>query len=234
MAYLSKYPQQAGLVWLFSMLIRLFGVGGEAFMTLHIFLAVCVPLIVLSGYWLTDAIFEDKEVDVYFLILGMGCIALCAYVNFVYSDIPGILLALLSLNSIVRYGKERKILWGIIGCLLFLFGIVIRKHNMILVVAVTGIWLLYAVIQKSKRHALEAICGSLIVFVGSHFVIQCLGSIYELSFENAEPSIAWVAMGMQRSAYGAGWYNGFVDGVYTDKAGDAALIVQESIRQIIK
>lgn len=234
MAYLNQYPHQIGVVWLFRLLIGMFGTGGESYMTLHIFFALCMPLIVWNGYLLTDAFFEDKEVDCYYLLGATGCLALFFYVNFLYSDVPGILLALMAMNGIVSYSKTGKKGWGILGVLLFILAVVVRKNNLILVIAATGMWFLYGVIKREKKRVVEAVLSVFVIVVGSQLATDGLCSHYHVSQDKAEPSIVWVAMGAQRSGRGAGWYNGYIEQVYNECEGNPELIKAEATKELKK
>ncbi|MBQ7918981.1 MAG: glycosyltransferase family 39 protein [Lachnospiraceae bacterium] len=230
--YLSRYPQQMGLVWIFRLLIGIFGAGGECFMTLHLFLAICIPLIILNGYLLTDRLFEDKEADCYFLLLGTGCICLYFYVNFLYSDIPGILFVLSALNCIVDYEKTGKKKSGIFGCLFFILAVAVRKPILIFVIAAAGMWVLYGLCKRDKNEVVVALGAAFIVLVGSQLFINGLCNHYGVNYHKAEPSLAWIAMGTQKSANGAGWFNGYVDNVYYVHEFDSDLIKEDAVRTI--
>ena len=231
-AYINQYPQQAGIVWLFSIFISLFGAGGPSYMTLHLFLAFCVPLIVWNGYILTDTLFEDRELDVYYLLAGMGFLPLIFYVNFLYSDIPGILLLLVALNATLRH--EKTGLWYdyLLGVSGFILAIIVRKNNVIICIAVVVIWSLYALLKRDVTVLAKAGLAFVMVFLGAKLMSYWLERKYGIDSQLAEPSIAWIAMGMQRSGQGAGWYNGYLSGIYAATQGNREAIVNDSILQI--
>jgi len=231
-AYINRYPQQVGIVWLFSIVIRLFGTGGESYMTLHLFLAFCVPLILWNGYLLTDVLFENKELNAYYLIMGMGMLPLAFYVNFVYSDIPGILLLMMAVNATLYYGKTAKKRYYMLAVLLFVLAIMIRMNNLIVGIAVIGIWCLFALMKRAPIQAGRMVLAVALVWIGVRVMSRWLEGQYGIDSQMAEPSIAWIAMGMQRSEHGAGWFNGYLDNIYASTGGNASLIKEDSILQI--
>lgn len=231
-AYINQYPQQVGVVWLFGTLIRLFGTGGPSYMTLHLFLACCIPLIIWNGYILTDILFQDKEVDVYYLLAGMGLLPLIFYVNYVYSDVPGILLLLVGLNAALYYEKSGKWQYYLLSVMGFILAIIVRKNNIIICIAVVIMWCLYAFVKQNGIVFAKIGIASVMVFLGIKVMTYWLEQKYGIDSQLAEPSIAWIAMGMQRSGQGAGWYNGYISAVYAKANGNRALIVEDSILQI--
>lgn len=232
LSYMAKYPHQMGLVALFQWILRCFGSGGSSFMTLHYFMAGCIPLILLAGYRLCRLLFDNTKTCCYYLLLGCGCLPLFLYVNFIYSDIPGILLMLLALDGLLAYLKQGKLKRGCLGLLCLVFATIIRKHTLIIVTAVTMVWFLNALYRRSKRQFAEALAIPVVVILCSNLFISQACRYYQVPSDKAAPSVIWIAMGMQESRFGSGWFNGYVDQQYTKLQGDPELLSKEAFTDI--
>ena len=232
LAYMAKYPHQLGLAALFQWILRCFGSGGSSFMTLHYFLAGCIPLILLTGYRLCRLLFDNTKTCCYYLLLGCGCLPLFLYVNFIYSDIPGILLMLLALDGLLAYLKFGRWIQGCLGLLCLIFATVIRKNTLIIVIAVTMIWFLNALYRRSKRRFAEALAIPVVVILCTNLFISQACRYYEIPAGKAAPSVMWVAMGMQESRFGSGWFNGYIDQQYVELQGDPNQLSREAFADI--
>lgn len=232
LAYMAKYPHQVGLLMLFQLLLRLFGSGGESFMTLHYFMVCCIPMILLAGYWLCRLLFDNPVTCCCYLLLGCGCFPLFLYVNFIYSDIPGILLMLLALDGLIAYRKLGRRLYGCLGLLCLLLAAIIRKHTLIIVIAVAIIWLLTALQKRSLQQLAEAIIIPAVVILGTSLAVTAASRHYQIPTDKAAPSVVWIAMGMQESRFGCGWFNGYIDQQYEKLQGDPKLLTQEALADI--
>lgn len=232
LAYMAKYPHQLGLVILFKWILRLVGSGGDSFMALHYFLAVCIPLILLAGYKLCRLLFDSAKTSFYYLLLGCGCLPLFLYVNYIYSDIPGILLMLLALDGLSAYLKHGRRISGYLGLLCLILATIIRRNTLIIVIAVTIIWIIYALRRRSRRHFAEALVIPAVVILCSNLLTFQACRYYQIPTEKAAPSIVWIAMGMQEGRSGCGWFNGYIDNQYTKLDGDPQLLSQEAIADI--
>lgn len=232
LAYMAKHPYQLGLVTLFQWILRLFGNGGSSFMTLHYFMAGCIPVILLAGCRLCRLLFDSTKTCCYYLLLGCGCLPLFLYVNFIYSDIPGILLMLLSLDGLIAYLKRGSRVQGCLGLLCLVLATIIRKHTLIIVIAVTLIWFLNALYRRSRRQFAEALAIPVVVILCSNLFTSQVCRYYQVPTDKAAPSVIWIAMGMQESRFGSGWFNGYVDQQYEELHGDPDLLSQEAFADI--
>lgn len=234
LTYMAKYPYQFGLVVLFQAILHCFGKGGDSFMTLHYFMAACIPLILLAGYWLCQLLFDSFKTCCYYLLLSCGCFPLFLYVNFVYSDIPGILLMLLALDGLIAYRKYGHRVIGLLGVLSLVLATIIRKTTLIVVIAITIIWLFDALCRRSKQLLLETLSIPVVVILCTNLFVSQACRYYQIPTDKAAPSTVWIAMGMQESRFGCGWFNGYIDTQYTKLEGDPERLNQEAVADIQK
>lgn len=230
--YLEKYPHQMGFVWFLSIVLRMFGSGGRAFLHLHYAYAGMIVGILLCGLALLKQLKMGDTVVRGYLLLAGACFPLFIYVNFLYSDIPGIFFLMLSIVLFGKAQQKENVFFSIGGTLMLAVSVLVRKNNLIPVIAFLCVFAYKAMIEK-KKETVAGIILLLAVTLGAPVAVNnglCLR--YGISQEKAEPSITWIAMGMQESRFGSGWFNGYVDEIYKEKSGNPQQIAEVSKAEI--
>lgn len=230
--YLNLYPQQYGLIALYEMLFRIF--RQNSYKLIQCMNACCIVAAVFAGYHITNSWFENKRINFYYLLLVSGCLPLFMYTTFVYGDIPAITLALFMVWMFTLYCKKRHRLYLLSGVVFGVSAVLLKKNMLVVFIAVTIIMAIYAC--KEKCYAGFLLC--LVMFIAAGAADFGIKQIYEKrsGYEVGEgiPTILWIAMGMQESKCGSGFYNAYNERTYIEAGYDgerASLMAYESINE---
>lgn len=205
--YINCYPQQLTLTLILEVLFRIFGNG--KYYIFQYLNACFMPLLVFSGFKLTESLFHKKEVCLYYLLLMAGCIQLYLYVPYVYGDVGSIACMLLESWLLVRFCQTDKISFLIGGIGASVVSIMLRKNALIFMIAIIIVLVLYAMQRKKVRFFMGAV-GILLSYLLMHMAVT---GIYEMrsgiQIGDGVPASAFVAMGLQDEWPGPGWYNNY-------------------------
>lgn len=122
--------------------------------------------------------------------------------------------------------QKRLVLAG--SLVLLVLGVALRKNTLIVIIAVV-IVVLWEFLRTHKRCLL---LYALLLSLSSAAVLPAIQRVYEHRAGNVlssgVPAISYVAMGMQVSSRGNGWYNGFNFNTYEGSHLDTAVTAQKS------
>lgn len=203
--YLSNYPHLLGLVAILRFLFRIFGEGN--YQAFRYFNALCVPLLIYSGYRITKKISEDnKAAELFYLISMLLCIPIYGYVLYIYGDLGGPSFGMLAFWMFLESLDSNKAGWKaglFIGAVMT---IVLRKSNAIFLMAMAVV-LLLSLLKKIKKND---IINLAVLIVSAVFAIECVNWPYlpnKVNPDYAVPVTANIAMGLNYDYGYAGWYN---------------------------
>lgn len=249
LSYLSYYPQQVGLVAFFEILIRLCNLLPVTVPAYHLIKCLYVVLtcvIILFQEKTVHLIWQNDTADCIYLLLAAANLPFLMYTSFVYGEIPSFTAITLGFYCLAKLWKgnvqcsresgefpefpqqstdcpditPQKILLSL-GALLFLtLGVMLRKNNLILIIAVLIVVFLQWL--QNKRHLL--LVWGLACALCCFLVLPITQKCYELRADNhLSPGVtatSYFAMGMQEASRGNGWYNGFNFNTYRDTGMD--------------
>ena len=237
-SYLSYYPQQIGLVAYYELIIRLWNLLPFPYAAYYILQCLNVGMaciIVYSQYRITYLLSGSSDhAAIAYLFLAMLNAPLLIYTSFVYGEIPsfaflsGGLCLLLSCHAGPPLSPRRRYLYPAFGLILLILSVALRKNALIIVIAVVIAtfweWL------KRRNHFL--LLYAVLLIAGSLLILPGIQRIYEYRAGNTlstgVPAISYVAMGMQESSRGNGWYNGFNFSTYENSYLDVEVASQKS------
>lgn len=235
-SYLSYYPQQIGLVAFYEIIIRLWNLLPISYEVYYILQCINVGMacvIVYVQYKTTRLLFHDKAA-VSYLFLAVLNAPLIIYTSFVYGEIPSFAFLSSGIYLLLLYFEEkglslrRRLLYLIGSLLLLMAAVAVRKNSLIVIIAAVIVllweWL------RTHRHYLLFYAAVLVVCCVS--VLPAIQRIYEhradSTLNTGVPAISYVAMGMQESSRGNGWYNGFNFYTYEESHLDTAVTTEKS------
>lgn len=241
-SYLSYYPQQIGLVAFYEILIRLWELLPISYAALYMLQCVNVVMaciIVFFQYKITGLLFRGNDrAIVSYLFLAMLNAPLIVYTSFVYGEIPSFAFLSGGIYFVMRFFLEQSLstrqryLSLAYSVTLLVLGVAVRKNTLIVVIAVA----LSVLWEWLREHRRGLILYVLLLMILSLSVLPAIQRIYEHRAGNVlssgVPAISYLAMGMQESSRGYGWYNGFNFNTYADSNLDTAITVQESKKAI--
>ncbi len=241
-SYLSYYPQQIGLVGFYEIIIRiweLLPISYSAHYILQCINVVMACMVVFFQYKITGLLSGNNDrAMVSYLFLAMLNAPLIVYTSFVYGEIPSFAFLSGGIYLLIRYFSEQSLSarqrYLSLACsvTLLVLGVAVRKNTLIVVIAValTALW------EWLREHRRGLILYALLLMLLSLSVLPAIQRIYEHRADNVlssgVPAMSYLAMGMQESSRGYGWYNGFNFNTYADSNLDTAVTVQESKQAI--
>lgn len=237
-SYLSYYPQQVGLIAFYEILFRLlhlFPLGQHAY---HFFKCLYVLFalgIILVQEELVHQVFQSNEArSIYLLLAGLN-LPFLMYTSYLYGEIPSFFTLSLGLLFLIRrrgrrdtsaLPKKQRIVFSILGVLFVTLSVLLRKNNLIFVIALL-IVLIFLMIREKR---ISLLIMSLAVALCSFSILPLTQNYYEHRAGNKLSSgvtaTSYLAMGMQESTRADGWYNGFnfntyqESGLNTEKANE--------------
>ena len=255
LSYLSYYPQQVGLVAFFEILIRLCNLFHITFPAYHLIKCLYVVLacvIILFQEKAVHLVWQNDTADCIYLLLAAANLPFLMYTSFVYGEIPSFTAITLGFYFLAKIWKGTESGYGgfsggkspeitrakilsSLGALFFLtLGVMLRKNNLILIIAVLIVVFLQWL--QSRRHLL--LVWGLVCGLCCFSVLPVTQKVYELRADSHLSSgvtaTSYFAMGMQEASRGNGWYNGFNFNTYRDTGMDTEAtnaISREAIRE---
>lgn len=217
-SYLSYYPQQIGLTAFFECLIRLWNLLPFSVPAYHFIKCVYVGLlcvIICFQERTVHLLWNDEKADCIYLLLIGSNLPFIMYSSFVYGEIPSFAAASAGIYCLIKMlrqensSRKSNIVHAVFTILGFSLSVMLRKNNLILLIA--AIIVLFLEWAKSRRHALLAL--GLACTVCSLCILPLVQKTYELrsgeKLSSGVTAASYLAMGMQESSRGNGWYNGF-------------------------
>ncbi len=237
-SYLSYYPQQLGLVAFYEIIIRLWNLLTIPYAAHYIIQCINVGMacvIVYFQYKTTCLLSHDNDsAAVCYLFLAMLNAPLIFYTSFIYGEIPSFAFLSGGIYLLLKYFEgenlfsRRKFLYLAGSLPMLTLAVALRKNSLIVIIAVVLIvlweWL-------RQRKACLLLYGALLTAC-CLTILPAIQHMYEYRAGNVlstgVPAISYVAMGMQESSRGNGWYNGFNFYTYESSHLDTAVTAQES------
>lgn len=223
------YPQQQGLAFLYELLFRLTGTTLPK--QIGYVNALLAPVTLLAGYGCTKRAM-GKRAAIRFLPLMMLCLPYIIYSPYVYGDIPSICFSFVLLWAIGKALDTKKAVYGVLAALSAAIGLLCRMNIWIFFIAVL-IGLFYEALSAWNLKPLllgvgVVLCAALAM--GGVKQFNSVRSGYPVS--KGMPSVLWMAMGLQYSEYGAGYYNNYSKEIFLQTAYDRELSSAIGIQEI--
>lgn len=237
-SYLSLYPFQTGMIFLFEKMIRLFGTT-EPFL-FQMANVLYVALAILSGYGMVKRVTDRTGVIVLYLLLAGSCFPLFFNTGRIYGDVPSIALSLFFLWMFFLFWEKKgrcRWVYGFLGMAGAVLGCTYRRNTLICVIALV----LAAFVHMLKDFKPAEFILFLCVLLFSAKATGLTQKYYEYYADNTcgrgMPASAYLAMGMQDSGGIPGGNNGFHTTTFLDSGYDreeTVRISREAISESLK
>lgn len=240
-SYLSYYPHQVGLTAFFEILIRIYRLLPVNLAPYHFIKCIYVLLAcstVLSLRGITRILWADRRAEFFYLLMAGANLPFLMYTSYVYGEIPSFAAVCAGLCFLLRLlcqrpSTRKRCIGDALASLLFLtLGVMLRKNNLIVIIAV----LIVTTLQWLRQRRKALLVYGLLCALCSLSVLPLVKKSYELRADNrlssGVPAISYLAMGMQEAPCANGWYNGFNFNTYHDSGLDTAKTVEISQKAI--
>lgn len=227
------YPQQQGLSFLYELLFRI--TGSTSYHLIGYVNATLAPFTVVFGYDFVKLCF-GKKAATRFLPLVLCCLPYIIYAPYVYGDIPSIALTFILLWAILKATKTGQKRYYIVACLIATIALLCRMNMWICFIGIAIGLVYHCFYKKSIKPALFALAIILCSSLGMSGVKQFNSSRSGYPVSKGMPSMLWMAMGLQFSEYGAGYYNDYSKRIFEEVGYDrelASAIAKQEIKDRI-
>ena len=233
--YLFKYPHQIGLVSLERLLLMLLGSENvKGLFIINLILSICDNFLL---YRITDLVFKNSQVSKLSMVMAFLFLPHIFFILFVYGINYGLFLVLLSLFFLIKFINDKK--WGnFAGTLIpLILAVVIRSNYIIMAITIFIVLILDFLRTKSWKNILLSILPFIIVSLLNGILVNSYEQASKVKQIDGEPKIAWIAMGLDDNpTYNRlpGWYDAYVENVYTKYNGNGDGITNDSKKMIAK
>lgn len=233
--YLFKYPHQIGLVSLERLLLILLGSENvKGLFIINLILSICDNFLL---YRITDLVFKNSQVSKLSMVMAFLFLPHIFFILFVYGINYGLFLVLLSLFFLIKFINDKK--WvNFAGTLIpLILAVVIRSNYIIMAITIFIILILDFLRTKSWKNILLSILPFIIVSLLNGILVNSYEQASKVKQIDGEPKIAWIAMGLDDNpTYNRlpGWYDAYVENVYTKYNGNEDGITNDSKKLIAK
>ena len=234
-SYFVYYPFQLGYVLFAEGLIRLFG---ATVWYAGLLQGVNVVFLLLAYGAAADTVRRLFGADAgkICLLLSLFCLQPPIFTAFVYGNVPAFALAVAAIWLWVLFSQSGNGLYAVGSALLFGLSTMLKMNCLIFTVAA----LCVAVVRCLETRRFGFLLLGLGVLVSSLFFQELPLWIYTarsgIAFGDGIPITAWLAMGMQETVRGNGWYNGYTVSIFNStghNGAETSAIAMEELRQRI-
>ena len=213
-SYLSFYPQQIGLTVFLAAIIKVLKLIPFENSLHHLIKLVYVSLNCVTltfGYLSVKEIWRSKKVSAAFLYLSLFDLPFIMYSSFIYGEIPSLAAMSVAVFFLCRFEKKQGIpAVNIVFTVVFMaLSVFVRKNSLIFMIAALIVLVLIFMNNHKKEYLITAIAA----FIACVVILPLTLENYELEAkEDVSKGVtmySYLAMGMQDSTRGPGWYNGF-------------------------
>ena len=213
-SYLSFYPQQIGLTVFLAAIIKVLKLIPFENSLHHLIKLVYVSLNCVTltfGYLSVKEIWRSKKVSAAFLYLSLFNLPFIMYSSFIYGEIPSLAAMSVAVFFLCRLEKKQGIpAVNIVFTVVFMaLSVFVRKNSLIFMIAA----LIVLVLIFMNNHKREYLITAIAAFIACVVILPLTLENYELEAkEDVSKGVtmySYLAMGMQDSTRGPGWYNGF-------------------------
>ncbi|MCM1326830.1 MAG: hypothetical protein NC094_08290 [Bacteroidales bacterium] len=232
-SYLSYYPQQIGLLSFFELIIRiwkLFPLGLPAYHIIKCIYVLLGCVIIVFQYRMVELLWNDLRTNCCYLLLIGFNLPFFMYTSFVYGEIPsfatmsaGMYYLFCLFRAVAADSKQSSAVrrYFLLSLLFLTLSVLLRKNSLVFIIAVC----IVALFQFFRQHKPVLLLFAVLCAVCSLSVLPCVQKIYEYragnTLSSGVPPLSYLAMGMQESSRGNGWYNGFNFNTYQEAGMDA-------------
>lgn len=210
--YMSLNSQNLGLMYVWMILIRLF--GEEPYLQFKIIVAAMLPALVISGYHVTGYLSKgSRKAQFFYLLLLLTNFPIYGYTPFLYGDLISTILIMCSLWSFISLLTSPRVYKAILLFLFCTLAVFMRMNAVIMLVAylvvIVGLFLRSILKKRNHRFGYLSLAMATIAIIcaiiASKLAINKLFDIPEDA--PATPALAYIYMGNYNWDY-PGWWNG--------------------------
>ncbi|KXT79177.1 hypothetical protein [Streptococcus sp. DD13] len=230
--YLFRYPHQLGLVSFERLILTILPLPSP--LIFFLLNAVAVIGINFATWKTTDLLFQDKKISQYTILLSFAFLPQFFNILFVYGLLYGLCFACFGIYFLLLYRKNPQKLLALAAILALALAYWIRNNFIILLVALSIVFLFDSLRKKSWRPLLLMAAAVSFAFLLNKATIFHYETISGQDLRGT-PKITWLAMGLQDDGNERrlpGWYNYYVREIYFEKKGDYQAVEEDAKKSV--
>ncbi|MBQ7795354.1 MAG: hypothetical protein IJ374_02180 [Lachnospiraceae bacterium] len=233
--YLSKYPNQLGLVWISYLCSMIF--GSYNYLGFQLCNAVCVTVIYKKLAEICGRCGQSKMMQLAVILMGGLFVPLTIYASFIYGNVAGLACSLAAIEYEMAFFETRKKRDLLISAVLIALAVQLKSNYLIFLIGMV----IYGGLEmiKEKQVKLLIVPVLLIAFCfGSSMTVKAVTEhVTGYSMDQGVSSWSWIAMGLQEGKRAPGWYNSYNSSSYIKSEFDPAVqaeAAKENIRESLQ
>lgn len=228
--YCDMWPHQLGLIAVVELLFRF--VGTYNYFALQIISVGLTVGISILGYLLVRFMSDHMAVVLAYCILMFACLPMFFYTGWVYGDIPGTFFMMATAYCLLKYRRSKN--WHYLPIMVFnvVMAVLVRQNSLIMLIALCLTAGIYTILQRDKKLFLALVLSALLpglAYAGIYKMYEVRSGIGPLG---GIPAVSYLAMGMQESRFGYGWYSEYCKEVYWASDSDPKLAAEVSWQDV--
>lgn len=218
--YLEIFPYQIGLVHIYKILFSIY----PSVSIVYFVHAVLISVIVYFTYAITQEIFENNRAALYSIIGSVGFVPMYFYVNYAYGDLSMAACGILGVWCMIKFCKTKQIRYAVAQLMVMTIGYLTRTNTLIILIAMCIVLLVYGISQKDWKMFLISVLIVCMPLMSSELLLNSYEKKANVEMLEGAPAVLTIAMGMQDTYEGPGYYNAYNLTVYVnaDKNADLA------------
>ena len=218
-SYVERTPHQIGLI-LFETLLML--ISKNNFETLFYFINL-ISLLGTYCFFIKILKLLKAECKLSFILLVSLWIVPLLLMRFYYGWHVGLFFTAFSIYNFLLFLSEKKYQFILVSLLALMAASFIKPNFSIVYIA----YLITLVGVKVNKKFLMLILTSCVFFISTNISSVLVKNIYPMATKDPVPMIGWLVMGGQKSDWGNGWYNGYVNQVFANSEGNKELMSKQ-------
>lgn len=231
--YLQSYNNQAGIILFFYYLSFLFKKNYQAYQMLNIVFLILFFIFMYKIIKLIYKRYHNNEDRTNLTLLAILLfIPIFLYTTFIYGNIIGLALSIIALYLELKYLEDKKKIKMFLSILFICTACIIKMNNLITLITMAIILIVESISKKKLTNILVVFLMILAYLISNKIILKNIEFISGKRLEPGIPIEAWIAMGLQDTESGPGWYNGYNKDIYINNDNNREKAKEHSIQNI--
>ena len=215
--YLEIFPYQTSLVFLYKILLSIW----DNLEIIYVFHSFWIMVIVYFSYAVAEELFENSRVSLFSIILAALFVPMYFYVNYAYGDLCMASCGVLGIWFFVKFSKNLQTGFAIALLITMTISYMARTNSLIVMLAMGMAFIVSGMCHKKWKSLIMAVLVLLVPLMSQKTVINYYEHRANVEMLKGSPAILSVAMGMQDTYEGPGYYNAYNLTVYVNAEKDS-------------
>ncbi len=206
--YFSRFHHQLGLLGIYYLIALVFGTHNYVILQLINGLAIILFYRELSE--LCKKFGFRRIVQLGVVLMGGIFFPLIMYCAFIYGNLMGLAFAVFAIRKEFDYFEKDKISDAVVSAIAIFMAILCKSNYLIFLIGMLGHAVIEVLRSSKYKHSILIVMLAVAVLVQSTVPSLIAEKVSGYKFDQGTSSLAYIAMGLQDSYRGPGWYNGYV------------------------